>query len=55
MGSVGTGTVLVFGTPQHTVYLYRGVAGIHGFINRVIHKFFVLNKGFSRFFIIILC
>ena len=27
-GTAGTGTVLDFSTPQHTVYPYRGVAGI---------------------------
>jgi len=31
-GTAGTGTVLYFGTPQHTAYPYRGVAGIHGLI-----------------------
>ena len=31
-GTVGTGTVLDFRTPQHTVYPYRGVTGIHGLI-----------------------
>ena len=29
-GHAGTGTVVHFGTPQHTAYPYRGVAGIHG-------------------------
>jgi hypothetical protein len=32
MGTAGTGTVLDFSTLQHTVYPYRGVAGIHGLI-----------------------
>lgn len=32
MGLMGSGTVVHFGTLQHTVYPYRGVAGIHGFI-----------------------
>ena len=27
-GLVGTGTVVDFGTPWHTVYLYCGIAGI---------------------------
>ena len=31
-GTVGTGTVLDFSTPQYTAYLYCGVAGIHGLI-----------------------
>ena len=29
-GYTGTGTVVHFGTPQHTAYPYRGVAGMHG-------------------------
>jgi len=32
MGNTGTGTVVDFGTPQHTAYLYCGVMGIHGLI-----------------------
>ena len=34
MGNTGTGmgTVGDFGTPRHTAYSYRGVAGINGFI-----------------------
>jgi hypothetical protein len=28
-GHMGTGTVVHFGTLQHTVYLYHGVAGMH--------------------------
>ena len=28
MGSAGTGTVVNFGTPWHTVYPYRGIAGM---------------------------
>ena len=35
-GHVGTGTVLDFGTLQHTVYPCRGVAGICGYISEVI-------------------
>jgi hypothetical protein len=31
-GSAGTGTVVDFGTPWHTVYPYRGIAGMHGYI-----------------------
>ena len=27
-GTTGTGMVLVFGTPQHTVYPYYGITGI---------------------------
>src|SRR5882762_5496170 len=27
MGSAGTGTVVDFGTPRHTVYPYRGIVG----------------------------
>jgi hypothetical protein len=34
MGHAGTGTVLDFGTPRHTVYPCRGVAGIHGYISK---------------------
>ena len=30
MGSVGTGTVVDFGTPRHTAYPYRGIAGMYG-------------------------
>ena len=30
MGNTGTGTVLGFGTPQHTAYPYRSIAGIDG-------------------------
>ena len=39
MGHVGLGTVVHFGTPQHTVYLYCGVTGIHGYISKVISIF----------------
>jgi len=35
-GHAGSGTVVHFGTPQHTAYPYRGVAGIHGYISKVI-------------------
>jgi len=28
MGTMGMGMVLDFGTPQHTMYQYQGVAGI---------------------------
>jgi hypothetical protein len=38
-GHVGTGTVLDFGTPRHTVYPCRSVAGIHGYISKVIRIF----------------
>jgi len=31
-GNTGTGTVLDFNTLRHTVYLYRGIAGMHGYI-----------------------
>ena len=31
-GTMGMGMVLVFGTPQHTVYLYHSIMGIHGYI-----------------------
>jgi hypothetical protein len=31
-GTTGTGTVLVFSTPRHTVYPYHGITGIHGYI-----------------------
>jgi hypothetical protein len=30
MGSAGTGTVVNFGTLRHTVYPYRGIAGMYG-------------------------
>jgi hypothetical protein len=29
MGAMGMGTVLNFGIPQHTAYLYHSVMGIH--------------------------
>ena len=29
-GSAGTGTVVDFGTPRHTAYPYRGIAGMYG-------------------------
>jgi len=38
-GHAGSGTVVHFGTPQHTAYPYRGVAGIHGYISKVICNF----------------
>jgi hypothetical protein len=38
-GHAGSGTVVHFGTPQHTAYPYRGVAGIHGYISKVISIF----------------
>ena len=31
-GSTGTGTVVDFGTPQHTVYLYHRFVGMYGYI-----------------------
>jgi hypothetical protein len=31
-GTTGTGTVLLFGTPRHTVYPYHGITGIYGYI-----------------------
>ena len=35
-GTTGTGTVLVFGTPRHTVYPYHGITGIlRVYYNRV--------------------
>ena len=39
MGHVGLGTVVHFGTPQHTMYPYCGVAGIHRYISKVIWIF----------------
>jgi hypothetical protein len=33
MGSAGTGTVVDFGTPWHTVYPYCGIAGMHRYIS----------------------
>jgi len=30
MGNAGTGMVWDFDTPQHTVYPYHGVVGMHG-------------------------
>ena len=38
-GHAGSGTVVHFGTPQHTAYPYRGVVGIHGYISKVISIF----------------
>ena len=35
-GHAGSGTVLDFGTPRHTVYPCHGVAGIRGYISKVI-------------------
>jgi len=35
-GHAGTGTVVDFGTPRHTAYPCHGVAGIHGYISKVI-------------------
>ena len=32
MGTMGTGTVLIFGILQHTTYPYHGVTGINGLI-----------------------
>ena len=32
MGTAGTGTVVDFGTPRHTAYPYRGIAGMYGYI-----------------------
>ena len=29
-GITDTGTVVDFDTPQHTVYLYHGITGLHG-------------------------
>ena len=39
MGHVGLGTVVHFGTLQHIMYLYHSVAGIHGYISKVISIF----------------
>ena len=48
-GTAGTGTVLDFGTPRHTVYPYHGVTGIHGFyriakVSLIIHYFIVISR-----------
>jgi hypothetical protein len=46
MGSAGTGTVVDFGTPWHTVYPYRGIAGMlrvnYSLIYLVLKLFFVV-------------
>jgi len=38
-GHAGSGTVVHFGTLQHTMYPYCGVAGIHRYISKVISIF----------------
>ena len=48
MGTMGMGTVLVFGTLRHTVYLYHGTTGISWVCyNRVRINFIVLKLVFS--------
>jgi hypothetical protein len=49
-GSAGTGTVVDFGTPRHTAYPHRGIAGIsrvHYHLVSII--FFALKLVYSRF------
>jgi hypothetical protein len=48
-GFAGTGTVVDFGTPRHTAYLYRSIAGIPGvYYNKVSIIFIVLKLVFSH-------
>jgi hypothetical protein len=48
-GTTGMGTVLVFGTPRHTVYPYHGITGISRvYYNRVSINFIVLKLVFSH-------
>ena len=50
-GITGTGTVLGFGTPRHTVYPYHGITGISRvYYSKVSLIFTVLNLAFSHFF-----
>jgi len=44
MGFVGTGTVVESGTPWHTVYLYRGIAGIQRVYYNMVSIFFIVLK-----------
>ena len=47
-GTTGTGTVLVFGTLQYTMYPYHGIMGISQVCyNRVSINFIVLKLAFS--------
>ena len=49
MGLAGMGTVVNFGTPQHTVYPYRGIVGIpRVYYNEVSVIFIVLKLVFSH-------
>ena len=48
-GVMGMGMVLVFSTPQRTVYPYRGITGISRvYYNRVSIIFIVLKLVFSH-------
>jgi hypothetical protein len=50
-GLAGTGTVVDFGTPQHTAYPYRGIAGIpRVYYNKVSVIFTVLKLVFSHIY-----
>jgi hypothetical protein len=49
-GSAGTGTVVDFGTPWHTAYPYRGIAGISQVYYQLVSiNFFALKLIFSHF------
>ena len=43
------GTVVDFGTPWHTTYLYHSIMGMHGYISISLTFFFILKLVFSDF------
>ena len=43
-GFAGTGTVVEFGTPWHTVYPYHGIAGIQRVYYNMVSIFFIVLK-----------
>jgi hypothetical protein len=49
-GLAGMGTVVDFSTPRHTVYPYRGIAGISQVYYHLVSIIFIaLKLVFSRF------
>ena len=48
-GTAGTGTVVRFNTPQYTAYPYRGIAGMHGYIPKVIFLYILYFNYYLGF------
>ena len=53
-GSAGTGTVVDFGTPWHTMTRTHGIAGMHGYHYPMVRVIFCCFKSrFSSYFLIV--